>query len=45
MDSDGNSYISMTELSDLLSKSHVTLERKYLNELFKFLDVKYDNKI
>ena len=45
LDDDGNSYMSMTQLSLFLTKIGVQLDSKNLDQLFKFFDVKYDGKI
>lgn len=45
MDDDGNSYMTITELSGFLTKLGVYLENKNLNELFRFLDSKIDGKV
>lgn len=45
LDDDGNSYMTITELSLFLTKLGVQLESKNLDELFRFFDTKYDGKI
>ena len=44
-DDDGSTYMTMSELSGFISKAGVYLEKKHLDELFRFLDTKYDGRI
>lgn len=44
-DEDGSTYMTMSELSGFLSKAGVFLEKKHLDELFRFLDTRYDGRI
>lgn len=45
LDDDGSSYITTSELSGFLSKAGVYLEKRKLDELFRFLDSKIDGKV
>lgn len=45
LDDDGNSYMTISQLSLFLTKVGVQLENKNLDELFRFFDTKYDGKI
>ena len=45
LDDDRNSYMTISELSAFLTKLGVYLESRHLDELFKFMDVRYDGKV
>jgi Ca2+-binding EF-hand superfamily protein len=45
LDEDGNNCMTIQELSAFLTKTGVYIEKRGLDELFRFFDTKYDGRI